>query len=410
MFTTYAFPDDNQAFMARFAGALARLGTDVCVVASAGNRGACAPRGDPVLVPRVLRAPWTDPRTTKALTLLLSTRRAAQYHPTEYRRLVSALRRRHGQSRALLAELYAQTPVLSQPFDVLHVGWLEAATHWTELLGAVDAPVVVSCHGSDLRLEPLLGGRYRERLATVFDRADLVHCVSRELADRAVELGLEPAKLFVRPWGVDTARFRPLPTRSRADVLRVVSVGRLHWVKGYEFALQAIARARRAGVDVEYTVIGAGDRRNRLNVLTTARDLDLLPCLRLRGALSQTEVADTLREADVFLLASLSEGLSNATLEAMAVGLPVLVTDVGGMREAVTDGVEGRVVPPRDPAAMAAALLELAADDDLRSRMGRRARERAARDFETEPAARAMMGEYERLVHDWRAPAGTTEK
>ena len=137
-------------------------------------------------------------------------------------------------------------------------------------------------------------------------------------------------------------------------------------MKGYEFALQALAQVRRAGVEIEYTIIGNSDDKELLIVLATVRDLDLEPHVHIRGRLSRNEVVEALQAADVFLLASLSEGLSTATLEAMAVGLPVVVTDVGGMREAVTDGVEGRVVPPRDPAALAAALLELAADATAR--------------------------------------------
>ena len=246
----------------------------------------------------------------------------------------------------------------------MHLGWLTAAIQWPDLLSAVDAPIVVSCHGSDLRIDPLLGDRYREPLRAVFDRADLVHCVSDELARHAIALGLEPSKVFVHPWGVDTTFFRPAPEREArvrtssrgAQTLRVVSVGRLHWVKGYEFALQALAQVRRAGVEIEYTIIGNADDKELLVVLATVRDLGLESQVHLRGRLSRNEVVEALQAADVFLLASLCEGLSTATLEAMAVGLPVVVTDVGGMREAVTDGIEGRVVPPRDPAAIAAAL------------------------------------------------------
>jgi colanic acid/amylovoran biosynthesis glycosyltransferase len=116
--------------------------------------------------------------------------------------------------------------------------------------------------------------------------------------------------------------------------------------------------------------------------------------------LSRVQVRELLRRADVFLHPSLSEGLSNATLEAMAVGLPVVVTDVGGMRELVTDGVDGFVVPPRDAAALAAALLDLAADPELREKMGERGRQRVVEDFDAEPRTAAMLEQYRRLVRD----------
>jgi glycosyltransferase involved in cell wall biosynthesis len=92
-------------------------------------------------------------------------------------------------------------------------------------------------------------------------------------------------------------------------------------------------------------------------------------------------VRDQLRAADLFVLSSLSEGIANAALEAMSCGLPVVTSDCGGMREAVTDGVEGYVVPLRDPQAMAAALHKLANDSLLRSRMGATGRNRVIADF-----------------------------
>ena len=238
-----------------------------------------------------------------------------------------------------------------------------------------------------------------------------MHCVSGALAREAVALGLDPAKVFVRSLGVDTRTFRttvqPRDGRRRwrrsNHALRVVSVSRIHWVKGYEFALQALALVRRAGVDVDYTIIGHADDKARLSVLATARDLGIEPSVHIRGTQTPSEIVATLRAADVFLLSSLSEGLSTATLEAMAVGLPVVVTDVGGMREAVTDGVHGFVVPPRDPAALAAALLELAADGELRRKMGDEGRRRAVEEFDTRDCTRALFGEYTRLVAEHRA-------
>jgi colanic acid/amylovoran biosynthesis glycosyltransferase len=325
-------------------------------------------------------------------------------HRGALRRLIGSLRRAHGLGHTFLARLYVLAPPLSRSVDVVHLGWLTMAAQSTELLAALEGPVVVSCHGSDLRVDPLADAEYRERLAAVFSRADLVHCVSHELAGRAIALGLEPERAYVRPWGVDTTRFRPDPVAVGAVAapstrpVRVLSVGRLHWVKGYDYALAALAQVRRAGIDVEYTIIGDGSDRDRLPVLMAVRDLGLDGRVTLLGARSQDEVLDALRDADVFLCASLSEGMNTAMLEAMAVGLPVVVTDVGGTREAVTDGVEGRLVAARDPDALAAAVLELAADARVRVAMGERGRHRVVADFDSDETARVMLEQYRRLV------------
>jgi glycosyltransferase involved in cell wall biosynthesis len=102
----------------------------------------------------------------------------------------------------------------------------------------------------------------------------------------------------------------------------------------------------------------------------------------------------------VYLHPSVSEGLSNATLEAMAVGLPVVVTDVGGMRELVSDGDNGFVTPSRDPTALATALRELAADSELRAKMGQRGRERAVERFDIKSCTEALLDHYRRLVRE----------
>jgi len=409
LLTTYGFPDYRQAFIERYVLALIALGNDVCVVATAGTGRVPERNTRAFTSPRltVVQAPWTDARGKKVVTLLGSLIRSARHHPRALRKLVTALRRRHRLRHALLAELYVLTPILSRPVDVVHRGWLPAATHWAELMALIDAPLVVRCHGSDLRIDPLLGDQYRQALTAVFERADLVHCVSEDLARHALALGLAPSKAFVCPWGVDTTYFQPAASREPGarspngmGTVHVVSVGRLHWVKGYEFALQAIAQLRRVGVDIDYTIVGFSEERELLALLTTVRDLGLEPHVSVRGALPPDGVLDALRAADIFMLPSLSEGLSIATLEAMAVGLPVVVTDVGGMREAVTDGVEGRVVPARDPAALADALLELVNDAKLRASMGERGRRRAIDEFDSEKCARALLEQYQRLVRE----------
>ena len=107
---------------------------------------------------------------------------------------------------------------------------------------------------------------------------------------------------------------------------------------------------------------------------------------------------DHMQRADVLLHASLSEGLPNVVLEAMACALPVVATDVGGTREAVRDGVEGYLVPPRDPKAAAAALRALWGDLELRERMGAAGRARVEAEFTIERMTDEWVELYERVV------------
>ncbi|MCX7999488.1 MAG: glycosyltransferase family 4 protein, partial [Leptospiraceae bacterium] len=194
----------------------------------------------------------------------------------------------------------------------------------------------------------------------------------------------------------DTNFFKPGEKSLDKHKLNVVTVGSLGWVKGHEYALLSVRRLVSQGISVRFDIVGDGPERQR--VLYTIYDLELQNHVRLLGRLSPEQVRDKLQKADVFLLSSLSEGISNAVLEAMACGLPVVTTDCGGMREAVTDGVEGFIVPVRDPEAMAEALIRLWKDPELRRKMGEAARKRVLKEFSLDQQISAFLGLFKSIV------------
>jgi len=254
--------------------------------------------------------------------------------------------------------------------------------------------VVVSCRGSQVNVAPHDPSRsVREGLPVTFRKASLVHCVSQAIEAEAGRYGLDPKKSRVIQTGVDPTFFSPVDTREPSDRIRVVTTGRLDWNKGLTYGLQAIRGLVDAGVPVMFSIIGDGPDRQR--ILFAIDDLRLHDSVRLLGRLAPIAVRDELRRSDIFILPSLTEGLSNAAVEAMGCGLPVVLTDVGGAREAVVDGVEGFVVPLWDSPAMTEAIRNLARDPQLRMRMGRAARERVLRDFTAERHFREFVGLFE---------------
>jgi len=290
-----------------------------------------------------------------------------------------------GSPRAWLNRLLSAAVLMRLKPKIVHFEWNSAAISYSVLSEIWNCPQVVSCRGSQVNIRPYLlnSEAFVQGLRQSFERATAVHCVSEAIRQEAVNFGLDPAKACVIRPAVDPEFFYPLEERRPKEaIFRVVSVGALIWGKGYEYALVAVRELVERGVAVHYEIIGDGPERQR--VLYTIDDLGLTEQVRLIGKLSPVEVRDRLQQAEAFLLSSHSEGISNAVLEAMACGLPVVTTDCGGMREAVADGVEGFVVPVRDPAAMAEALRKLAEDPDLRTAMGARARERVLREFTLE--------------------------
>lgn len=290
-----------------------------------------------------------------------------------------------------LTKLHRWLPFVGRDWDVCYIPWNSMAVDYLPLMDFW--PSVVSCRGSQINIAPLNPQRagLRNGMAEAFEKASVVHCVSEAIRDEAVKYGLDADKsIIIRP-AVDPERFRPLPEELRPsdDRLRIISTGSLNWIKGYEYALSAIRRLVDRGWSVRYEIIGDGPERQRL--LYTIQDLELDDHVIWYGKLSPPEVQAKLQGADIFLLTSISEGISNAVLEGMSSGLPVVTTDVGGMSEAVTHGVEGFLTPSLDSVALADALEELGRSPRLRREMGAAGRARILQDFRLDDQADAFV-------------------
>ncbi|HEY9514722.1 MAG TPA: glycosyltransferase family 4 protein [Gemmatimonadaceae bacterium] len=180
--------------------------------------------------------------------------------------------------------------------------------------------------------------------------------------------------------------------------LLLVAVGNLYPVKGHAILLRALGKLRRAGelesVPWRLAIAGRGDEDSSLRALAVAEGLS--ERVTLLGY--RKDVPDILAAADLFVMPSLSEGLPLALVEAMAAGLPVVASDVGGIPEVADRGCEAILVPPGDPTMLAEALGRLLRDGAARASLGAAARSRALRDF----SVTRMCDAYERL---YRAPA-----
>ena len=290
---------------------------------------------------------------------------------------------------------------------------------------------------SDLRLD--YSDPLRRRMFPALDRwtrarVDRIVCVSEELRRRLLAAGVAEERLLVVRSGVEFsgqegvqgpaespgrgASARPYggyPEVAAAvwgdrapspGTPRVGTVARLVEVKDLDLFLEVIARVASVVSDVRAAVVGDGPESERLSALSASRGLDGV--VTFSGDVRPGSAV--VGEFDVFLLTSASEGIPMAVLEAMSVGLPVVATDVGGMREVVQEGVTGYLVPRgshRDMAAagLAARVLDLLSDRGRRERMGAAARALVRRDFSVDAAARVLLEAYRDCLAG-RATAG----
>jgi glycosyltransferase involved in cell wall biosynthesis len=227
-------------------------------------------------------------------------------------------------------------------------------------------------------------------LAQKFGEADFTMVITRRLLAevRSAVPGLREEQLLLGPMGVDTERWKPGARPDAAGPFHVVSVGRLHRVKGHDTAIRSIQRLTGQGRDVVLSIVGEGPERDRLAELAGA--LGVADHVRLRGSLPEHEIIALLREADAFLLASHSEPLGVAYMEAMALELPTIGTHAGGVPELITDGVDGLLVAPHDEAGVADAVARLMDDPALRVALGKAARDRIVARFDSRAGATAL--------------------
>lgn len=225
--------------------------------------------------------------------------------------------------------------------------------------------------------------------------ADRVVCVSSDSARIAAAEGIAPRRIRTLLNGIDPTRFRPA-----AGDGPVVAVGRLSPEKDFATLIRAADLVTRRDPTFRLVIAGGGPCDEELRRLVD--ELSLSESVLLLGQVR--DIPSLLAGGSAFVLSSVTEGVSLTILEAMAAELPVVATRVGGSPEVVVDGRTGLLVPPSDPAALAAALLEVWGDPDRRRAMGRAGRERVEAHFDV----RKMVAGYEGMYlegREERAPA-----
>lgn len=168
----------------------------------------------------------------------------------------------------------------------------------------------------------------------------------------------------VVPNGIDPGKDSARRREAEIHGGKVLFVGRLHSVKGVQYLLGAMSIVHRELPEVKLTLVGDGEERDRLEHLTD--NLGIRECVEFVGAVPHERVQDCMVHADVLVLPSLSEGFPVTILEAMAIGLPVIATRVGGVPEIIENNVNGYLVETENPQEIAEALLTLLRDEQLR--------------------------------------------
>jgi glycosyltransferase involved in cell wall biosynthesis len=198
------------------------------------------------------------------------------------------------------------------------------------------------------------------------------HAISESTRDDLVARGVAAERIVVIHPGVDAVRYAPLAGLDRSPQPSFLYVGRLRRYKGVQYAIEAVAEARRQRGDITLAIAGSGDDRPRLEAL--ARRLGVAEAVRFLGFVPEDEKLRLLRTSWANLFPSPKEGWGITVIEAAACGTPSLASDSPGLRDSVRHGQTGHLVPHGNVAALAERLLAYAADPALVARLGAAAR------------------------------------
>jgi colanic acid/amylovoran biosynthesis glycosyltransferase len=286
-------------------------------------------------------------------------------------------------------------PLFNLRPDIIHFEFGTLAKDIATLKKLTNAKTIVSFRGYDINYVGLDKDNYYE---PVWGNADAVHFLGKDIKARAIKRGYKQNRLeALIPPAIDTEYISPVHVNKEEDELIIISVGRLVWKKGYEYAIRAMAQLEKANILFEYRIVGEGPHLQALQF--TVHELGLANKVVFLGKRNHDEIKDELNKAHVFLHPAISEGFCNAVIEAQAMELPVICSDADGLTENVLDTITGFVVPKWDVNAMADKLKWCSGNMTEMQKMGKAGREHVRKHFQIDLQIQSFMNFYHEVLN-----------
>lgn len=383
------FPSQTHVFFWREILALRRLGIEVQILSTRRPTEVCP---HPFAMPASAETHYLYPPSPAVAASLAANPRRVVKGLRYVGSLTEGVRRRLRVAALIpcAEDLVIQARRLS--LDHVHVHSCADAAHVAAVARLMGGPrYSLHLHG-DLAV---YGTDHRQKCAL----AAFVAAAARPMQHQLIEeVGLPAEQTCTLTMGVDTDRFTPAASLPVEDgPLRLITVARLNAAKGHHFALEALRIALDRGARLRYSIVGSGPQGPQIE--SDIERLKLREHVNCLGSLGEDAVLDRLRTADVFVLptSGIGEASPVAVMEAMACGLTVIATRVGGVSDMISNGIDGILVEKKDPARLAEAFCMLWNDPRLRRSIGAAARRRAVVQFDCGARARVFVQEIERV-------------
>jgi glycosyltransferase involved in cell wall biosynthesis len=252
---------------------------------------------------------------------------------------------------------------------------------------------IFDAHSLTQKLQSMLVYPHIE--SKLFRISNKIVAVSKSVAKELSEYGLDPNEITVVGNGVDEKTFVPLRNKNHKEKY-VLYTGILRARKGLFDLVNCAERVCRGYPNVKFVLCGMGPFFHKLE--KTLKRMGLNEKVMLLGRVKRDRLVQIYQNATVHVVPSHYEGLPTVLLEAMSCGLPVVATDIGGNNEVITSGVNGFLVPPKSPTAMAEAILKLLDDEKLRKKIGKAARETIEKRYTWDKIAGNTLECYESVL------------
>lgn len=238
-------------------------------------------------------------------------------------------------------------------------------------------PFVVTAWGSDILVTPKKSRSVRTATKCVLRVCDLITCDAEHIKTPLIELEARPDKITTIYFGIDIHKFKPGPRDEKlcaelgiSESPVIISLRSLHPIYDIDSLIAAIPVVIKEVPEAKFIIAGDGSEKERLKEL--AKSLGVWDSVRFIGLIPNDDLPKYLVSSDIYVSTSLSDGgLAASTAEAMACGLPVIITDFGDNRNWVNDGVNGYIIPLKSPEALASKIIHLLHDRGIRERFGR---------------------------------------
>lgn len=305
---------------------------------------------------------------------------------------------RFGRAALSLILLYNLIPFLNKKFDIIqcHFGFNGNIGAYLKQMG-IKGKLVTMFHGCDIRQGVEKGGEIYRQL---FNYGDCFLAISDYNYKNLIQFGVNPDKIVFHPVGIEIDKF-PFKWQERNKIsspIIILTVARLVEEKGLKYSIMAINEILKKNSDLtlKYYIVGEGPLEESLKKLV--KELKLEGVIKYLGSLDQVEVSKEMLKAHIFLLPSIAEALPVVLMEAQAIGLPVIATNVGSVDEVVINQKSGFIVPVRDVGALAEKLEYLIEHPEIWLEMGRYGRKYIEEKYNIKKLNEKIVEIYKNLI------------